>query len=422
MAISVSAQKQFERMNVTAKLAVEKSLNKTIANRPLNTVTYQNGLLPAQLTPRKAANADKQDTAFYFISMESGLYGGAYNDGMVSYPTIYQKSYSDVTFYNASQFNEGGQFGWFFGEVADDYLLSVDTNMVVPASAEIFAPGYGYSATPLFAMESGKQYAYGDMDEKQYWYGFDDEYYSPLTKCHMYTSSVYDEDGNDMVQYMWNESMPYIFGTGFDLSAYPKVGLGLVDTIGIPWGFDDCTTKIDSINVMIMTRGATSLQIGNKFKMALHPVSVTAQGVLVDLDTELASYIAEDKDITFEYPYTQYNVALGTVTFPIKAEIHGEFFITVSGFNGEGANFGIYSDGADDFGYGDTYLIGNGNFSNLFGMNALVSLNAVVIEDAAAAVDNVAVKEVKAVKEIRNGQLIIKRGDKVFNANGVEIK
>lgn len=421
MAISVSAQQQVERMKLNAKKVVEKSMFQTLPERSMDVTTYQNGQLPAKITPRRVANAAKQDTAFYFVDADKSLYGGMTNDGYTPWPTIFQMCSSDVTFYNASEFNENSQFGWFIGEVASDNMLSADTNMVVPAST--FDPGYGYSVTPIFAMESGKQYAYGSTEAKQYWYGFDNEEYWPMTKCHMYTSTVYDEDGNDFVQWMWNEDMPYIYGTGFDLSMYPKYGLDLIDTIGTPWGFDDCITGIDSINIMIMTRGATSLQIGDRLKLALHPVTVTETGVLVDLDTEIASHIAAAKDITYEYGFDQYNVALGVVTFPIKAEIEGQFFITVSGFNGTGANFGLYSDGADPYGYGDTYFIDNDNFVDLFGMNACISVNAIIIEGAQGdAINNVNVETVKPVKEIRNGQVIIKRGSQSFNILGTEIR
>jgi len=111
---------------------------------------------------------------------------------------------------------------------------------------------------------------------------------------------------------------------------------------------------------------------------------------------------------------------MGVVTFPIKKNITGEFFITISGLNGEGANFGLYGDGADYAGYGDTYYIGNGKFRNLFGINALISVNAAIDESGTQALDRVE-DGIKAHKAIENGQIVIVKGDKKFNLLGAEL-
>ncbi len=424
MAISVMAQSQATKAELSAKKATDSGLRTTrIAMEQLTPdfKVYKNGALPRHIAPRAAAAAAAADTAFYLLKMEDGLYAGVSPTAGMYYPMILTKATEDVTFYNFSVFASEEQFGWFLGEVSDEYMLSQDTDLVIPAG-EIEA-GAGYQATPIFATASGAEYKYGGTEEHQYWYTFSPDAYLYMTKCHMYTSTVFSEDGSDYSPWMLTAEMPYLFGSGIDLSAYPNIGMGQVDTIGTPWGFAGMTTKIDSITIFVISRNSTSVQIGNSLKLALHPVTIQGNQYLIDTDTELASHTATDVDITFSHTVQDQQGAshtMGVVTFPIKKNITGEFFITISGLNGEGANFGLYGDGADYAGYGDTYYIGNGKFRNLFGINALISVNAAIDESGTQALDRVE-DGIKAHKAIENGQIVIVKGDKKFNLLGAEL-
>jgi len=416
-------------MKRISDVPVKEQLTKSISERPmLDAAVYSNGQVPSVAKARKAyaEDATAQDTAYYLVSPYDAAYGGVYPDGNMSYPTIWQRANADVEFWNFSEFNEDGDFGWFIGDVDPDNMLSADTNMVVPAG--FFKPGYGAAATPIFAMESGAQYAYGDCEEKQYWYAFDPEEYSALTRCHMFTSTAYSDDGGDYGCFSLSSDMKYLLGTGIDMTPYAALGYecGAVDTIGTMWGFENCTTKIDTISVMAMSKGSTSLAIGNKLTMTLLPIRKSGQYNLIDFKNPYASITATRNNITFEYSgssETYGNVALGCISFPFKLDIEGEFFIIMSGFNGRGANIGLYSDGVDPCYAGDTYYISNNtNFYNYFGVNALISVNAAIVEPALpTALDKVAEQQVKVKKEIRNGQLVITRGEKSFNVLGAQL-
>lgn len=403
-----------------------KNLTKSVRDlRIADAAVYSNGQVPSVAKARKAyaEDATAQDTAYYLVSPYDAAYGGVYPDGNMSYPTILQRANADVEFWNASLFNEGGDFGWFIGDVDPDNMLSADTNMVVPAGS--FQSGFGYSATPIFAMESGAQYAYGDCEAKQYWYAFDPEEYSALTRCHMYTSTAFSEDGGDYACFSLSKDMKYLLGTGIDLTPY-GFECGAVDTIGTMWGFEGCTTKIDTISVMAMSKGSTSLAIGNKLTMTLLPIRKSGQYNLIDFENPYASITATRNNITFEYSASSEaygDVALGCISFPFKLDIEGEFFIIMCGFNGRGANIGLYSDGVDPCYAGDTYYISNNtSFYNYFGVNALISVNAAIVEpELPTALDKVAEQAVKVKKEIRNGQLIITRGEKSFNVLGAQL-
>ena len=386
------------------------------------TAVYSNGELPKAPKARKVSAAAALDTAFYFVDAESALYGGIYSDGANGYPTIWQKANSDVEFLNASMFNEEGGYGWFIGSISEETLLGTDTNLIVPAG--MFESGQGFSTTPIFAMESGAQYSYGDAQEAQYWYAFDPEFYTPLTKSHMFTSTSFSKSGYDLGCFRLTQDMPYIFGTGIDMTPYASRGYkcGKVDTIGTIWGFEDCTTKIDSINIVV-TSYATSLQPGNNLTMTLHPVRVSGGKYYIDLKSAYARHTVTAQDIIWQEYDEDYQETMGGISFPIKVEINGLFFITISGFNAEGANIGVWSDGVDPYGYGDTYYISNGgNFYNYWGMNALISVNAAIVEQGGEqAVENVTEPAQKAQKIVRDGQLIIKKGDKEFNVLGAQL-
>jgi len=313
-------------------------------------------------------------------------------------------------------FNEGGEFGWFYYDVNPDYLLSADTDMVISPADQLFVPGDGYDFTPIFGMESGAQYAYGDAQEAQYWYAFDPDFYTPLTKSHIYTSTAFNPSGYDVVCYYYDEQRPYYLGTGL------QFGENLFDSIGTPWGFEGCTTKIDSISILVASRGASTLKPGNKLTMSLHPV-ISYQGTnYIFLDTAYVRYTATTQDIMWQEYDSDYDETMGGITFPIKKDIKGLFFICITGFNGRGANIGLYSDGLDGYGIGDTYFIGaGGNFIGT-GVNALISVNALIEEpEIPTALDKVAEQAVKVKKEIRNGQLIITRGEKSFNVLGAQL-
>ena len=389
------------------------------------TAAYKNGAIPAAPKAHKATadEAVAVDTAFYFINPDGGLYGGVYTNSYFAYPTIMQRANADVEFWNESMFNEGGDFGWFFGDISEETYLSNDTDMVVPAG--FFKPGYGAETTPLLAMESGAQYYYGETEDKQYWYSFDPDIYSPLTKCHMYTSSAFDADGYDFACWGLTSGDDYIYGTGVDMTPYAAYGYkcGAVDTFGTVFGFEGCTTKIDTITLMVASKQSSSIQLGSQLKVNLYPVQTVGNNHYVDLDNELASYRFTSKDVAGEYYYQQANITMGALNAPIKKEISGQFFITVSGFNGKGTNIGLYADGSDPYGFGDTYYISNGGtFYNYWGCNALISVNAAIVEpELPTAIDNVSDNAVKTVKEFRNGQLIIKRDNKVFNVLGAQL-
>ena len=112
--------------------------------------------------------------------------------------------------------------------------------------------------------------------------------------------------------------------------------------------------------------------------------------------------------------------ALGGFT-PKPVDISGPFVARLSGFSSNGCDFGIYSD--NYYSESQTYFVIDGGMYGLWSdpNNILLSLNATFVEKSAQGVENVETKAIKAEKMIRDGQLIIKKGDKEFNVLGAQL-
>jgi len=390
---------------------------KNVPAMPAQSLSFSKNAMPAPLQAFKMAMAESTvaDTAFYQASPDLVFYSGFYPDGYGPYPTLMQPYDQEVTFYNLSIFNEGEQFGWSYDEGTT--IETTDTNLVVPVGT-FQGPGYGGQIMPTLVFESGESYHWAMDEEEFYWYSFIDEVSFPYTKCHMYTNPKFNdgESSDDCTFWSWSESMPYLFGTGLDLSQY---GFGLIDTLGTSFGVEGYTCNIDTITAFVVSWGAQSIQLGTGVKMTLYPITITDSTMSVDWKKPITSSTATSSNITYSYTY-QGNT-IGVVSWPIKASIDGLFWIEISGMNSTGANFGFAADGADGLAYGDTYMLTNNQFKNFFYMNIALSVNATMKSQSTGLYD--AMMEIKENngKFMQNGQLYIKKGNKVFNTLGAEI-
>lgn len=388
-------------------------------NRPMDlTASYENGHIPASSAARiqKAAEA-VVDTVYYLADPSYAYYTGFDNNGMGYVPFLFQPVETDMTFYNIGTLAEDTKVAWTLDGKSE---VSQEKNLTIPAG-EIFED-YGMAGQgimPILMTSTGGYYFYGISQEAtgKYFWGSYPDFFMPLTKCHMYTSLTFQAKGRDYVMMSYDETRPHVFGSGFDLT---KEGLGLIDSIGTVFGQEGTITTVDSINLLVWSAGS-SLQIGNSLKMTLYPVTVDGQKALIETSKPIASHVATDKDIT--YSSTQNNTTMGIVAFPIKEVIEGKFFIEITGMNGKGADFGIFSDGMDRMGFGDTYMIYGGKYNNFFGLNITMSVIATICDHAVEpeGLRNTAAAA-KAVKSIRNGQMLIEKAGKTYNAFGQEIK
>lgn len=422
MAISASANVQVTKAGLKAnQFKMEKKAQKAVfpAERRVMDATPMNMFEKApvrnarQLAAAKAAKAQVADTALYVAELGLTYYSGL-DEEWKGYPPMMLTPYSrDVHFYNFSVFGSEEQFGWFLGETQ----VGADTDLVVPAYQVFEGPSYYSEATPTFLMESGEEYYYGIGNENAQWpYAWMafPEFKWMITKCQMYTTpkNIYNlTSGNNFMIWTWSETGPYyMLGSGIDLTAY-KIGTGVIDSIAIPWGVDGMTTSIDSIILPAVSFYSNSLEIGDKLTATV----ISPKKGIVAQHTATAANIAA--------PTTEEGDTYAAVVFPIKVEVEDEFLILLSGFSSKNANIGFYADGVDNTYYGDTYFVNGGKLYSAFGVNIALMVNAQINENASEeGINSIDAKATKTVKELRNGQLVIKRGDKEYNALGAEMK
>ena len=408
MAISVFAQVQVTKADLTAKKM--KMEHKTVAKQiDAKTLDFTPAGVFGQAPVKKAKKAyaaASADTAFY--AGENGLvyYGGSYENGYQTYPILFQPYSRDVEFINYSVFAGAEQFGWFLGE----NQVGADTNLIVPAGT-FEGPAQYIETAPTFLMESGESYTYGEGNTSENWpytwMAFPD-FKMPMTKCQMYTTpkaKYGNGDGTNQFLWSWTETS-YIYGTGLDLTGY-GIGSGPIDSLAIYWGIEGMTTTFDTIVIPVASFGASTVEIGTNLTVTI----LDANGVVARTPITAANLMNVE---------TSANGSFGCIVIPGEHTINGEFMILISGVSTGGANLCLYADGAEDSGSGETFHVINGYIYDFFGMNINVTLYAQIDETGAQGIEKTDVAK-KAVKVVRDGQLIIKRGDKEFNVLGAQL-
>lgn len=384
----------------------------------------------------QAVAAATADTALWIASYNC-FRGGYFTDGWESNPMIMHQWDDSVMFFNASVMT-GDQFGWFINGTE----LSSDTNLVVNG-AEIFESNdQSLALLPELAFENGASYFMGDAWQNYYkteypayaesfevyWATLPESYKMPLTFCDLYSSAdmTGSSTGWNLDYWLWNpDTKSYMWGSNFDASAQlSQYGLTKrCDTICTSFGMKGIELSIDTITLAFYAIG-TTLPAGSGVKMDIYPVNINAQGyAIIDWNNKITSCTATAADTAGTYVYTPAqtglteNVTMGVLNFPVKANIRGQFAVELSGFNNNNANIGFL---ADDISIGSTYHVINGQYLGLWYTNLAMSFNASCTN--ATALPAIKADGAAVAKSIKNGQLVISKDGRFFNALGAEIK
>ena len=388
-----------------------------------------------KLTKRAAKAAGVSDTLDYlrptgafFVGMSSDL--GLYN------PRIICDTVDTMTFYNNSAIHSGSNTYWM---MVSSQGIGIDTawNLELEPLPEAY---YYYPIPSLVILDETDEENITVLNSYQYGSAYADkayvfakpEYALPLTTCAMYTDTLYDEDSQDYWAVGAEPYGKYAYGSNLNVSdtETPYYADTLITL------FDNLTTMhIDSAFLAIYNFDANSIAemipAGATIQLELLPVGINAQGKIVIGSTPYATASATNTDA---YVYNlsnggivaSLNFAFGTKNAlggftPQPVDISGPFAARLSGFSSNGCDFGIYT----DYYYSEsqTYFVIDGGMYGLWRdpSNILLSLNATFVAKSAQGVENVETKAIKAEKMIRDGQLIIKKGDKEFNVLGAQL-
>ena len=376
-----------------------------------------------------AAAADTLDylrpVGAFFVGMSSDL--GLY------YPRIICDTIDSLTFYNNSALHTGNQMYWWLNS-AQGSFLDTTWNLVLDPLPEAY---YYYPMPSLVTVDADGEnilnsYQYGSYHADNSVVLAKPDYTMPLTTCAMYTDTLIEPDnGQDYWAVGAGTYGKYAYGSNLNVGTeaapvYPDTLMVLFDNMS--------TMYMDSAFLTIYNYDANSIAemipAGATITLDLLPLGVQ-NGQTVILPTPISTATATNTD-AYVYNFSgggvvaSLNFAFGTKNSlggftPTPITYSGPFVARLSGFSSNGCNFGIYS----DYYYSDyqTYFVINGNMTGLWKSpnNILLSLNAMFVDRSQQGVENVAGDAMKPVKIIRDGQVLIQKGEKLYNVMGAEL-
>ncbi|MBR1480511.1 MAG: hypothetical protein IJ609_01070 [Paludibacteraceae bacterium] len=450
-AISAMAQHVSFRNSDARALTKTNSVVKHIdANRQLMTQDEYSAFKAAKKAQQATAAEELADTLQWIRP-----YGAFFANAML--PILITDT-ADITFIDASSLHVADSLYWGLFAENQLYQLSDSANQpyldYLPAiGAESFQAEGEYYMPMLFTTDAegyvNQTYSYGG-GLAEYYQSMADaypdyaSYYSMLaqyaaepailtrpaepmsiTTCAMYTDTLIG-DGSPIDDYMINGDPygSYLYGTGFQFSATKTV-----DTLVVI--FDNLSTLwTDSATLELYSDVEDMIPAGAEVKLEIVPAGMNQNYQWVIGDQVLASAVATQTDLYGKgqyqsgtyYAYLDFAFgaknALGGFS-PAPATIDGVFAVKIILNNAQGNNFGIMS----DYYYpeGQSFYLVDGKLLGNYWSNMNLSLHAKFVDPQAQAVETVEGDAVKPVKEFRDGQVIIRKGDKLFNVMGVEL-
>lgn len=377
-----------------------------------------------------AAQADTLDylrpSGAFFVGMSSDL--GQY------YPRIICDTVDTMTFYNVSAKHTEDSLFWVLTSSSGTF---VDTtwNLELDPLPESF---YYYPMPSLVTVDTAYEivtsYQYGSAYADKSYVLAKPAYTMPLTTCAMYTDTLNDEDSQDFWIVSAGDLGTYSYGSNLNMKdVFGFSSNYYVDTLITVW--DNLTTLYaDSAFLTIYRRTGSSIAeaipAGASIKLELFPLGFNAQGkMVIDWNNPITSTSATNADANL-YPFNNGGFiaslnfafgkknALGGFT-PEPVYINGPFVTVLSGISSNGCDFGIYTDYF--YSEGQTYFVVKGGIYQIWRhpSNILLSINSQFVAEAPQGVENTS-DDVKPVKVIRDGQILIQKGEKTFTVMGTE--
>lgn len=398
----------------------------------LENVTPVELTLPSRKAKAALTENEAVDTLCY-DRPDGAFFAGITGDLNMFYPRIICDTVDTMTFYNTSLKHTADSLFWILESSSGTY---VDTtwNLELDPLPESF---YYYPMPSLVTVDSAYEivtsYQYGSADADNAHVLAKPDFTMPLTTCAMYTDTLVRSTGRDW----YAVSAPskygkYIYGSNLNVGSLWGKSSILVDSIVTVW--DNLTTLYaDSAFLTIysndVTTAAEAIPAGATIKLELFPLGVNAQGKLViDWNNPITSASATNEN-AYVYPYTDGSGFIGSLNFafgkknalggftPEPIYIKGLFVTVLSGISSNGCDFGIFSDYYYD--YGQSYCVANGGIYNFWNSNILLSINSKFVADAPEGVEETS-NDVKPIKVIRDGQILIQKGEKTFTVMGTE--
>lgn len=447
-AISAMAQHvSFRNSDARAMAKANRIEKKLDANRQLMTQEEHQAVRAA-----KAARvaADVADTLQWIRP-----YGAFFANSKL--PMLISDTTSHLEFYDASALHTGDSLYW--GAYANDQLYLLSDSAFQPymnypeALGATLQAGYEYTMPILFTADAegyvlqtyqhGKglgdnyraiaaaypQYAENYNMLAQYAdhpviYVRPEETMS-ITTCALYTDSLIGEGyPYDDFPLSRDSAGNYLYGTGF------VQGTKTVDTLVVI--FDNLSTMwLDSATLEVYSHVENMIPAGAEVKLEIVPAGMNQDYQWVIGTQVLATAVATQTDLTGVNPFSDGSGYYGYLNFafgaknalggfsPAPVTIDGVFAVRIILNNAQGNNFGIYS----DYYYpeGQSFFLIDGALRGYYWSNMNLSLNAKFVAPEVEAVEAVKGDAVKPVKEFRNGQVLILKGEKVYNVMGVEL-
>lgn len=395
----------------------------------------------------QAAAAVKEDTLQFIRPL-----GAFFTDVVV--PIILSDE-GNVTFYDYSKIYSGNKLYW--GMISEGQLYMVGDSANQPAltwpgkdenGEELYMEaGDAWRVPMLFTADEGgnimKTYSWGAGLKELYaeypaYASFVDyadphiyvrpDYTMPITTCAMYTDTILDGQ-----EHMPFDDFPvgdgqggYAWGTGMKMKDNTVIDTLIVVFDNLPAH----TLWMDSATLSLFSNVQNMIPAGAEVKIELVPAGMNQNYQWVFGNKVLATAIATQTDLygvkAFQtgggyYGYLDFAFGakngLGGFT-PAPVSITGPFAAKIILNNAQGNNFGIYS----DYYYpdGQSFFFYKGNLYGYGAMNIHLSLNAKFI-DKEQGVENTKAAGIQPVKVIQNGQVLIKKGEKLYNVMGAEL-
>lgn len=392
MMVSASAnQFKAEKVNVAAQMQKMSSKMFDAANRPI----YKMG-------EQKIAKAVEalQDTAFY--GLPQNCYYQGYSPTGLAYPYdfIIAPLTDSLVFENMSARHNDYQYGWKIDGIQDQPVLAEKFILWTEKNEQGLDPDEFYQIMPTLVSEVDS-YKFGEDNEygTLIWTAPTEEY-APMTQA-----NLHDEKFGF---YGWSGNDDYYMGTGMDMT---EGGLGLIDEFAVLFGTQSSTMTVDSISLYFFSFSANPLPSKGK-GLQLMVFGIEDEKVL-------AEYNALASDI--EWLEQGQGIYVGQLTFPVSFSFTGMTEVYLYGFNNAGVSLGCGVDDNPLRGYDCATYFAYGKSMYSFGSNISLFFNAKYGEGEPEGISNTAAA-VKAEKVMKNGQLIIRKGDKTFNAVGQIVK
>lgn len=388
-AMSMLAANAMQPQMVAKQSVPQKVMRTNAATRPMFAKGEKRAVVNA------AEGSTMQDTVHYSLP-DFTFHQGYTPQGMCYYGSYIIASMKDsLNFRNDSKRHNGYQYGW---TIDGDTIISNDDVFTLwgeDAEAQGVEADMMYTVPTL--VNDVDTYQFGSEDEDGTYIWTEPQEYIGMTKI--------DLNDKTVKAYSWSADDDYFMGTKM------LYGQDTLDTYVVFFGTPNAEMAIDTISLFFWSHVANPLPAtGMGLQMLLFD-ETTEQ--LIGSYNALASDIAwqEDPNATFHY---------GQLSFPIKANITGQVSAYLTGFNNPGVSIGCFTD--DNYlndEYEPTFIVYNQRLVS-FGNNIALFFNSKFGHDPALGIRNNR-EAVKAVKTIENGQVVIRRGDRVFNALGKEI-